>query len=382
MAVIDRVKFDGLASRDWIIYKHPTDKLVTGTQLIVGEGQAAVFVKGGRICDSFAPGTYTLSTGNLPILNSIVNIPFGGKTPFTAEIYYVNTVTKLDLLWGTSDPIQLIDPKYHTRLRIRAFGQMGMKIMNVRDFISNIIGTMNPADVVKYDKVMDYYKGILVSKVKSEIADLIINDKISALEISAQLDDISKQLEDILAPEFEAFGFKVINFFIKSINFPDQDFDKINEILEDKAEFEIMGDSRYAVKRSFDVYESAANNEGGGLAGAIVAGGVGLGAGAAIAGGMQNLTQASVPEKDSAFCPKCHAANPSGSKFCNECGALMTKMTEETIACPQCGKANPVGSKFCNECGAKMEQNVCKKCGAQLPRGVKFCNECGAKVGE
>lgn len=382
MAIIDRVKFDGLASRDWIIYKHPTDKLVAGTQLVVGEGQVAVFVKSGRICDIFSPGTYTLSTGNLPILNSIVNIPFGGKTPFTAEVYYINTVTKLDILWGTSDPIQLIDPKYLIRLRIRAFGQMGMKIINVKDFITNIIGTMNPSDVVRFDKVLDYYRGILVNRVKAEIAEVIINEKISALEIAPQLDDISLKLENLLSPEFEKFGFRIINFFVKSINFPEEDFDKINAILEDKAQFEIMGDSRYAVKRSFDVYESAAGNEGGGVAGAIVAGGVGIGAGAALAGGMGNMTRAAVPEAGAVYCPKCHASNPAGSKFCNECGALMAQPIGDTVNCPKCGKANPAGSKFCNECGAQMGQPKCKNCGAVMQPGVKFCNECGTKVGE
>lgn len=378
MAIIDRVKFDGIASRDWVIYKHPSEKLVAGTQLIVGEGQVAVFVKGGKVCDIFAPGTYTLSTGNLPILSAFVNIPFGGKTPFTAEIYYINTVAKLDILWGTSDPVQLIDPKYLVRLRIRAFGQMGLKISNCKDFITNIIGSMNPSDVVKYDKVLDFYRGILVSKVKSDIADIIINDKISALEITPHLDEISAELEKTLAPEFEKFGFTVINFYIKSINFPEEDFDKINTILEDKAAFDIMGDSRYAVKRSFDVYEGAANNEGGGLAGAMVAGGVGLGAGAALAQGMPEI--ATAPAAQSAYCPSCHAANPEGSKFCNSCGSLM-KVNKNVVKCPSCGNENPAGSKFCNECGQPFSQPKCQ-CGAELRAGAKFCNECGRKVGE
>ncbi len=382
MAIIDRVKFDGLNSRDWIIYKHPTDKLVSGTQLVVAEGQVAIFVKGGKVCDMFAPGTYTLTTGNLPILSAFVNIPFGGKTPFTAEIYYINTVTKLDILWGTSDPIQLIDPKYLIRLRIRAFGQMGLKISNVRDFFTNLIGTINAADVVRYGKVLDFYRGILINKVKAEIADIIINDKISALEITPQLDDISEKLQGVLAPEFDKYGFKIVNFFIKSINFPDEDFDKINTILEDKAQFEIMGDSRYAVKRSFDVYESAAGNEGGGIAGAIVAGGVGLGAGAALAGGMNNLSQASVPEAGAQYCSKCHGANPAGSKFCNSCGAELVSAADASEICPKCGKSNPAGSKFCNECGAAMGRRKCEGCGAELQPGVKFCNECGKKVGE
>ena len=122
MAIIDVVRFDGLKSRDWLIYKYYSEELVLGTQLIVQEGQVALFVKGGAIADIFFPGTYTLSTNNLPILKSLVNLPFGGKTPFSAEVYFVNTAVKLDVNWGTTDPIQLIDPKYFVKLRIRAFG--------------------------------------------------------------------------------------------------------------------------------------------------------------------------------------------------------------------------------------------------------------------
>jgi membrane protease subunit (stomatin/prohibitin family) len=75
MAMIDRVKFDGLANREWLVYKHPSDKLVFGPRLIVGEGQTAVFVRSGRICDIFTSGTYTLSAQNLPILQGVLNLP-------------------------------------------------------------------------------------------------------------------------------------------------------------------------------------------------------------------------------------------------------------------------------------------------------------------
>src|SRR5690606_11862954 len=149
-------------------------------------------------------------------------------------------------------PIQVIDPKYQIRLRVRAFGQLGLKIENYTLFISELIGSMNQADVGKYDKILNYYKGVLISKIKTIIADMIINDKISVLEISAMLDDISRKTQELLDADFDRYGFKITNFFIKSINFPDEDFEKINQILEDRAAFEIMGDGRYVTKRSFD----------------------------------------------------------------------------------------------------------------------------------
>ena len=47
MAMFDVIRFDGLKNRDWLIYKYPSEKIVLGSQLIVQEGQNAIFVKNG-----------------------------------------------------------------------------------------------------------------------------------------------------------------------------------------------------------------------------------------------------------------------------------------------------------------------------------------------
>ncbi len=382
MAILDVVRFDGLRAREWIIYKYPSEGIVWGSQCIVQEGQMALFIKGGVVYDYLEPGTYTLNSKNLPILTKFVNIPFGGKTPFSAEIYFINATTKLDIYWGTSDPISIVDPKYFVKLRVRAFGQMGLKLTDPVLFFEELIGGMDKGDAVKYDKVRDFYRGLVVLKTKSVIAETIINEKISALEISAKLENLSEKCRLKLEGEFEKYGLKVVNFYVESINFPDEDFEKINSILANKAEFEIMGDSRYVTKRSFDVYETAAGNENG-VAGAFAAGGVGIGAGMGIAANLNNPAmnpqyqapinaqyrgpvnaqyQAPVnqqyqmqyqnPVQQSAVCPSCGALVVPGSKFCNECGY---RMAEAKVRCPQCGAELPANSRFCNECGIQIQ---------------------------
>ncbi|SES66246.1 Membrane protease subunit, stomatin/prohibitin family, contains C-terminal Zn-ribbon domain [Pseudobutyrivibrio sp. C4] len=347
MAIIDVVRFDGLKSRDWLIYKYPSEELVLGTQLIVQEGQVALFVRGGVVADVFYPGTYTLATENLPILKSLVNLPFGDRTPFSAEVYFINTTVRLDINWGTTDPIQLIDPKYYVKLRIRAFGQMGLKVLDVTTLFKEVIGGMQKTDIVKFDKVKEYYRGILVIKAKSAIADSIINNGISALEISTKLEALSEKVKEQVSPEFEKYGFSVANFFIQSINFPDEDFEKINKILEDKAAFEIMGDGRYATKRSFDVYEGAANNQSG-VAGAFAAGGIGLGAAMGMGASMNQTVGNPIHKEDTKECVSCHAKIPVGSKFCPECGFNNSEKVCE------CGNKLAPGTKFCPECGKKV----------------------------
>src|SRR5713101_3010657 len=46
-------------------------------------------------------------------------------------------------------------------------------------------------------------------------------------------------------------------------------------------------------------------------------------------------------------CPRCHAANADGARFCGECGASLTR----DATCSGCGHLNPPGQKFCNGCG-------------------------------
>ncbi len=57
---------------------------------------------------------------------------------------------------------------------------------------------------------------------------------------------------------------------------------------------------------------------------------------------------ASYPNLDKPYriCAVCGNDNPTGSKFCNQCGSQ--------LGCPNCGAENPPGSRFCNHCGAAL----------------------------
>ena len=49
------------------------------------------------------------------------------------------------------------------------------------------------------------------------------------------------------------------------------------------------------------------------------------------------------------------------------------------MRCAQCQHDNPTGAKFCLECGTRFALN-CTKCGTELPASAKFCLECGQAV--
>src|SRR5262249_21625088 len=48
------------------------------------------------------------------------------------------------------------------------------------------------------------------------------------------------------------------------------------------------------------------------------------------------------------------------------------------MVCASCGNENPSGKRFCGDCGAALAAG-CPACGAERPPGKRFCGDCGAE---
>lgn len=274
MAVIDVVKYE--QQEGVIASKFPSCDLRWGTQLVVYPGQVAYFAKGGKICDRFTEGTYTLKTANIPLLNKVINIPFGGDSPFQADVWFISTISRLNLKWGTETPIQLEDPKYGIIVPVRAYGQYGFCIRDTDKFMSAFVGNMPSFDE---NKLQSYFRGLLLSKLTNIIASKIIKDKISVLDIQTYLQEISQYSQKELTPFFADYGLEVLLFNIISINIPEND-NSLNEIKKAKnlsARLQIVGRENYSLERSFDIMDKAAENESG-TGAAFINAGLGFGA--------------------------------------------------------------------------------------------------------
>lgn len=286
MALIDVVKYN--ASDDEFVWKFPSNDLKIGTQVIVNPAQSAFFIKGGVILDEFTNGTHTIKTENIPLLNSIINLPFGGNSPFQAEIWYVNLISKLDNKWGTTNPILLEDPKYGVIIPVRAFGQFGFKISNPRIFLETLTGSLPSFSA---DKIQEYFKGRIISSLTSLISKKLVRENISILEINMFLDELSIFCQENISDEFKKFGLEIMNFYFMSVNVPldDPSVVKLKESKDLAAKVKITGKELYQMDRSFDVLDNAAKNEGG-AAGNIISAGLGLGLGVGIGNQMSNVS--------------------------------------------------------------------------------------------
>lgn len=374
MAVVDVLKFNSDASI--FAWKYPSSELATWSQLIVNESQEAVFVKNGQIMDVFGPGRYTLSTDNIPILQKVINLPFGKKSPFSAEVWFINRAFALDIKWGTTTPIQVQDPKYGVFVPMRAFGQFGIQIEDSRRFLTKLVGTMQ---FFNSNTLTDYFRGLYVTRVKDRLSTCLVKSKISILEINSHLDEISSELEEQLRGEFAEYGIHIASFYVNDISVPENDpaVKQLKTALAKRAEMDILGYS-YQQERTFDTLNTAAGNTG--SAGAVMGAGMGMGMGFGMGGvmgnAMGNMDSVMSTKEEKKECPSCHASIGASVKFCPQCGADTTKKESAPVCkCSACGATLTTGAKFCLECGRKI--NACANCGCDIPDGETSCPGCG-----
>lgn len=332
-----------------IAWKYPNDELNTLSQLIVNEYEEAILFKEGQALDLFTAGRYTLDTPNIPILNKIINLPFGFESPYKAQVWFVNKVDTLDIKWGTRTPIQIQDPKYSILVPIRAFGQFGLRVDNSKKFLIKLVGKVDEFDV---ENIRNYFRGLYLTKVKDSISSYLVKKGISITEINAYLDELSDYIRDRMDPVFEEYGIKLASFYVNDISIPEDDpaVIKLKDALAKKAEMDIIGYD-YQQERSFNTMENISKNEGGSSNFMNI--GMGLAAGAKfgknIGESMNNITNnLNTEHKIIKFCPDCGNKLNGTETFCSSCGKKIVN------TCPKCGSEVNDNQNFCSNCGTKL----------------------------
>jgi membrane protease subunit (stomatin/prohibitin family) len=256
-------------SSDTMVWRFPRyeNEIKNGAQLIVRQAQVAVFVDRGEIADVFTSGQHHLTTGNLPILTTLMGWKYGFHSPFKAEVYFVNTRNFTNLKWGTKNPITLRDPEFGP-VRLRSFGTYVIKVCDPAKFIKEIVGTGGHFTV---EEVSEQLKNLIVTR----FSDMLGESKIPMLELAANYNELSSFLTGKIAPEFLEYGLELTKLLVENIALPPE----VEEALDKKSSMGIIGNLDDFLKyQSGTAMEAAAMNPGG-----EASAGVGMGMGFALA---------------------------------------------------------------------------------------------------
>ena len=223
--VIDVIKYEG--DNRTFIWKHPCEDFNTGSQLIVHESQEAVFFRDGKALESFGAGRHTLETQNMPRLKDHFNAIAGGKSVFHAEVYFINLTTQLGVKWGTDSKIRMFDPISGLHLELGACGTFNIKVIDGRKLLLKVVGATSgfTQDNVfgTTSSATNYFRGMIVAKVKSNLARAIRENDINVLEVDEHTDELADILKNEINKVLDDYGMYVPEFFITNVLTPDDD---------------------------------------------------------------------------------------------------------------------------------------------------------------
>ena len=257
-------------TRDTLVWRFPRqgNEIKMNAQLVVREGQVAVFEDEGQVADVFTPGTYTLETRNLPILSDLKGWKYGFSSPFKAEVYFVGMRQYTDMKWGTQNPVTVRDAEFGV-VRLRAFGTYSLQVVDAAKLLRQLVGT-DPH--FRTDEVSEFLRQNIVSQVGTALAA----SNLPMLDLAANQQTIAATLAGALTTNLAELGISIPRFVIENISLPPE----VEAALDKRTQMGVLGDlDQYARFQSATAIGDAANNPGGA--------GEGLGLGVGMALGQQ-----------------------------------------------------------------------------------------------
>lgn len=440
----EKIKKDGLASiieyegdNETLVWKHPIEDFNFGSHLIVHESQEAIFFRDGQALDLFGAGRYTLQTQQLPLLEKIYKLPTDTEGTFHSEVYFVNLATQMGVKWGTDSKVRLFDPASGLHIEIGASGEFNIRVTDSRKLLLKVVGTtggLGQEQLLGIGNGKGFFRSMVMTQVKSYLAQTIKENAINILEIDEHLMALSGALRERINAALDEYGLTMPEFYVSRIVTPDDDpnFRRMKEQYAEqyllvrqegirKAEAEAAADRKaveaqtaarmkiigaqgeaealkiqkqaeaeaYRMQAEAEAaemrmkgytYQQETSRQVG-----LEAMKNGLGGGANAAGALGDLAGlgVSLGAMGSVIGMTKDALNPM-TQDAAQMGAAVGAAVAGGWDCPACGHKN-ITTNFCPDCGGrKPEVKIgwdCAQCGTKNIQS-RFCPNCGAKKPE
>ena len=209
-----------------------------GSSLRVKEGEVAVFVyqqENGPNQD-FIEGPFddTIKTANFPVISNIVGSAFAGKSPFQAEVYFINLSANIKVNFRTPY-FDVFDPRFTDfPVRLVAGGSYRFNITDYRAFIK-----LHRLINFEVEQFSDNVRDAVLKQVKGIIANVPADNSIPVLQIGNKLLDINALIGPRVGKVFaEDFGVNLQSLDLASIEI-DKETEEYRQLRSVTADLEI-----------------------------------------------------------------------------------------------------------------------------------------------
>lgn len=188
-----------------------------GSSLRVKDGEVAVFVykeKDGSMQDFIeGPHDEIIKTANFPVITSIIGLAYAGKSPFQAEIYFINLAGNIQIKFGIPY-FDVFDPRFlDFGVPMAARGSITFNITDYKAFVK--LHRMINFEMEDFTKQI---KDMVTKYVKGYITNLPADKGIPVLQIERKLLEINDLIEPKIREAFvNDFGVNLKRFDLATI---------------------------------------------------------------------------------------------------------------------------------------------------------------------
>jgi excisionase family DNA binding protein len=338
--IFDVVEYPNAMS-DEIVHRFPEmgpGNFRIGSQVIVREYQSAVFFRDGNALDVFGPGRHTIVTYNIPLLIDKIGTLFNNKTPFPAEVYFINMREFADRKWGTAQPIIVSNPNMGLGVALlQGFGAYSFQVNDPQQLINQIVGAQG---VFRIGEIESRLRAMLLSKLQDLLAETA--SKHSVPELIALTEELGAGVRAKATDDFLALGLTLKSYYIENLK-------PSTKSAEELRAMGMLDMKTYTQLQAADALRDAAQNPSGG-AGLTAGIGAGIGVGGVLVDALKGVTSSNAPSGGDQVAPGGAAAAASVPAVMtpSEAAAYLKVAEEDVIAAITAGdlKAKKIGNAY------------------------------------
>lgn len=267
---------------DEIVHRFPETGVADlrfGSQVIVRESQNVVFFRDGRALDVLGPGRHTITTANVPLLTNLLGQAFGGRTPFTAEVYYVSMREFPDRKWGTPQPIIVRNPGVGLGIALlQGFGTYSFQVKDPQQFVTQLVGAQG---AYRTSDIETRLRTMLLSKLQDVLGETTA--KSNVMELIGLTEELGAAVRAKSQDDFLAIGLLLKSFYIGNLKPSDKSAEELRQM-------GMLDMQTYTQLQAADAMRDAAQNPSGG-AGLTAGIGAGMGIGNVLSSSLAGMTQ-------------------------------------------------------------------------------------------
>ena len=323
---------------DEIVHRFPETgvaDLRLGSQVIVRESQNVVFFRDGKALDVLGPGRHTITTANIPLLVNLIGIPFGNRTPFTAEVYYVSMREFPDRKWGTPQPIIVRNAGVGLGIALlQGFGTYSFQVSDPQQFVTQLVGAQG---AYRMSDIETRLRTMLLSKLQDVLGETTTQSNI--LDLIGLTEELGAAIRAKAQDDFLALGLLLKSFYIGNLKPSDKSAEELRQM-------GVLDMQTYTQLQAADAMREAAQNPAGG-AGLTAGIGAGMGIGNVLGGTLAGMQQAGQDQAGAAGAAAAAAKLPDVMTPSEAAGFLKVS-EEDVIAAINAGelKARKIGSAY------------------------------------